>query len=153
MKCLSRIEIQEFLDKEIEPSLMAGISDHIERCENCSKLLGQAVADKALIENVIGKSGTMEDNIPVPEFVQPVLYKKRITFYRVIPFLVAASIIGIIFLFRSDKTPVMENIPEAEILLYEYYDGKDLNKMWHEKSQIIILQDEKGNVIQSIITN
>jgi len=153
MKCLSRIEIQEFLDKEIEPSLMAGISDHIERCENCSKLLEQAVADKALIENVIGKSGTMEDNIPVPEFVQPVLYKKRITFYRVIPFLVAASIIGIIFLFRSDKTPVMENIPEAEILLYEYYDGKDLNKMWHEKSQIIILQDEKGNVIQSIITN
>ena len=47
----------------------------------------------------------------------------------------------------------MQNIPEAEILLYEFYDGKDLNKMWHEKSQIIILQDEKGNVIQSIITN
>jgi len=153
MKCLSRIEIQEFLDKEIEPSLMARMSDHIEKCENCSMLFRQAVADKALIGKVIGMSDTTEDSIPVPEFVLPVLNKKRITFYKVIPYLVAASVIGIIFLFRSDKTPVLENIPEAEILLYEFYDGKDLNRMWHEKSQIIILQDEKGNVIQSIITN
>jgi hypothetical protein len=58
-----------------------------------------------------------------------------------------------ILLFRTDKIQHSENYSEAEIILYEFYDGQDLNKMWHEKSQIIILQDEKGNVIQSIITN
>ena len=153
MKCLSRIEIQEFIDRENEPSLMARISDHLAKCENCSVLYGQAVADKALIGKVIGETGVMEDDIPIPAFKRSASHKKRMTFYRLIPYLVAASVIGIIFLFRSDKTRVMEKIPEAEILLYDYYDGKDLNRMWHEKSQIIILQDEKGNVIQSIITN
>lgn len=153
MKCLSRTEIQEYLDKELEISQMKEISVHLGKCETCSKLYGQAVADKDLICKVTGQKDSYYKTIPVPEFVPPVLYKKRLAFFRLIPYLVAASIIGVIFLFRSGKTPVMQNIPEAEILLYEFYDGQDLNKMWHDNSQIIILQDEKGNVIQSIITN
>ena len=41
---------------------------------------------------------------------------------------------------------------EPEIIMYEYLDGKDMNKLWHDKSQILIIQDSEGNVIQSTIT-
>jgi hypothetical protein len=67
--------------------------------------------------------------------------------------LTAAAVIVFIFLFRSNLEPVSEKIPEAELLMFEFLDGKDLNKLWHEKTQLLIIQDEKGNVIQSIITN
>jgi len=153
MKCLSRTEIQGYIDKELEPLRMEEISGHLENCEGCSRLHRQAVADKTLIDKLIGQGNNFDEALPIPEFVPPVLYKKRITFYGLIPYLVAASFIGLIFLFRTDKVPSTEPIPEAEILLYDFYEGKDLNKMWHEKSQIIILQDDNGNVIQSIITN
>jgi hypothetical protein len=153
MKCLSRIEIQEYLDKELEPSIMADIKDHLKKCETCSILYRQAIADKVLIGELIDQVNNPDEATPVPEFVPPVLYRKRISFYRIIPYLIAASLIGMILLFRTDKIQHSENYSEAEIILYEFYDGQDLNKMWHEKSQIIILQDEKGNIIQSIITN
>jgi hypothetical protein len=151
MNCLSRIEIQEFLDKEIEPSLIARISDHIEKCDNCAKLYQQAVEDKAIIDKLLGSSS--DKNVSIPEFKYPGSRKKRNILYWVVPALVAAAIIGFIFILRFNSKPVNIKIPEAEILMYEFYEGKDLNKLWHEKTQIIILQDEKGNVIQSIITN
>ncbi|MCJ7448293.1 MAG: hypothetical protein MUO72_11415 [Bacteroidales bacterium] len=150
MKCLSRTEIQEFLDKEIEPSLMAEISDHIEKCENCSMIYQLAVEDKEMIGKLLDSS--VDENISIPEFRPPVHGRKRNIFYRAIPVMVAAAFIGFIFLFRIDREPVMERIPEAEMLMYEFLDGKDLNKLWHDKSQIFILQDEKGKVIQSFIT-
>lgn len=153
MKCLSRTEIQEFIDKEFEPSLMTEISDHIEKCKNCSSLYKQANDDKALINRLLEDDKSVDKDLPIPEFIPPVLYEKKKNIFRLIPFVVAASIIGFIFLFKPARIPVSEPIPEAEMLMYEFYDGQDLNKMWHEKSQIIILQDEKGNVIQSIITN
>lgn len=153
MKCLSRTEIQEFIDKEREPSFMAEISDHIEKCKNCSSLYKQANDDKALINRLLEDDKNVDKELSIPEFIPPVLYKKKISIYRFIPYVIAASIIGFIFLFRPAKIQLSEKIPEAEMLMYEFYDGQDLNKMWHEKSQIIILQDDKGNVIQSIITN
>ena len=151
MKCLNRTEIQEFLDKEVEPSLIARMSDHIQKCENCSMIFRKALEDKEMIGKLLDSN--IDENISIPEFRPPANSRGRNIFYRAIPVMAAAALIVFIFLFRFDRESVTERIPQAEILLFEFYDGKDLNKMWHEKSQIIILQDEKGNVIQSIITN
>lgn len=151
MKCLNRTEIQEFLDKEVEPSLMARISDHIEKCKTCEMLYTSAVKDRELINKFLGDDTDEENSIP--KFRPPVSDRGREKIYRVIPVLVAVTVIYFIFLFRFNRKPVTEKIPEAEMLIYEFYEGKDLNKLWHEKTQLLIIQDEKGNVIQSIITN
>jgi len=151
MKCLSRIEIQEFLDKEIEPSLMARVSDHIEKCEKCSSIYKEAVEDKTMIEKLLMID--VDDKILIPEFRLPVSSRKSNMLTRTVPFLAVAVLTGFILLFRYDRKPEFEKIPEAEMLMYEFYEGKDLNKLWHEKKQILIIQDERDNVIQSIITN
>jgi len=151
MKCLNRIEIQEFLDKEIEPSLIARISDHIEKCEKCSSLYREAVEDNGMINKLLGDSS--QDKISNPPFKRTVFGKKRDRLFGIVPILTAAAVIVFIFLFRSHREPVSEKIPEAELLMYEFLDGQDLNKLWHDKTQLLIIQDEKGNVIQSIITN
>lgn len=151
MKCLNRIEIQEFLDKEIEPSVMARISDHIEKCERCSSRFREAVEDKGMINKLLGDSP--QDKISIPPFKRSVFGKKRNRFFSIVPILTAAAVIVFIFLFRSHREQVSGKIPEAELIMHEFLDGKDLNKLWHEKTQLLIIQDEKGNVIQSIITN
>lgn len=151
MKCLSRIEIQEFLDKEIEPSLMARVSDHIEKCEKCSSLYKEAIEDKALIEKLLMID--VDEKISIPEFRLPVSSAKRNMLIRTVPFLAVAVLTGFILLFRYGRKPEFEKIPEAEMLMYNFYEGKDLNKLWHEKKQILIIKDERDNVIQSIITN
>jgi hypothetical protein len=153
MNCLSRTEIQEFLDKEIEPSQMAGISDHIEKCEICKSLYLKAVADKAMLNSFLDHEKSDIDDLQVPAFRYPKSSRKRKLLLRSIVMLAAAILTGLILLLHYDRRPTYEKIPEAEILMQEFYDGQDLNKMWHEKSQIIILQDDKGNVIESIITN
>jgi hypothetical protein len=151
MRCLSRIEIQEFLDKEVDSSLEAMISDHIEKCEKCSLLYKEAKEDKILINNLLKID--IDEMQSIPEFRLPVIPKERSLLTRIVPLLTAAVLIGFILLFRYDKKPKIEEITEAEMLMYDFYEGKDLNKLWHEKKQILIIKDERDNVIQSIITN
>jgi hypothetical protein len=152
MKCLSRIEMQEFSDKEVSAAIEADIINHLNYCSRCKELLRKVNEDKALINNVLNQIDFKDEKAEIPVFKLPVKKRKRV-FLRTIIVAAAAIIAGLIFLVRSEKTTVNEPIPEAEMLIYQFYEGKDLNKMWHDKSQIIILQDEKGNVIQSIITN
>jgi hypothetical protein len=153
MKCLSRIEMQEYIDNEAISGTKNEIAKHIENCELCSSLYKEANGDKALINRLLDVMVNENESITIPEFKTSIIEKSSPGFIRYSFVLAAAALIGFIFLFRIDRKPVTEKIPAAEILMYEFYDGKDLNRLWHDKSQIIIIQDEKGNVIQSIITN
>jgi len=152
MKCLSRIEMQEFADGEVSHAVENDIINHISACENCKALLQEVNDDKSFINNMLSQPGESGYESAIPEFVVPVRNRKRI-FPGIITIVAAAIITGFIFLVRTEKDTVRESIPEAEMLMYEFLDGKDLNKLWHEKTQILIIQDGKGNVIQSIITN
>ena len=145
--------MQEYIDREVGPSVKAEVQRHLTDCVKCTALLRQASEDRDKINKFLDQADILNETGAIPEFKLPAVERKRNIFYRFVPVLIAASIIGFIFLFRFDRERVTEKIPESEILIYEFYDGKDLNKMWHEKSQIFILQDEKGNVIQSIINN
>ena len=150
MNCLNRFEIQEYIDKEIAPGIRDEIAKHFETCKNCMILYKQAIEDKELIKKLLIESDSIYIETSLPQFKFSEVTRKKRIYFRLIPVMVAASIIAFILLFRPGKVPVSENIPEAEILLYRYYEGQDLNKMWYQKSQIIILQDEKGNMIEPI---
>lgn len=152
MKCLNRLEMQESIDKEVDPAIEIEIQNHIENCEKCSTLYNKALEDKSMINRLLSQRGPIRETDSIPEFKFPISKKKKNISFRLITVLVAASLIGFIFLFRFDREPVTEKIPEAEMIMYEFLDGKDLNKLWHDKSQILIIQDEKGKVIQSTIT-
>ncbi len=152
MKCLSRIEMQEYIDKEVDPAIEAEIKNHLENCEKCASLYIEAIEDKTLINRLLNTIVPENETEIIPEFKHPGIQSKKVNFIRVAIVLAAASLIGLIILFRFDRKPVTEKIPEAEMIMYEYLDGKDLNKLWHDKSQIFIIQDEQGNVIQTTIT-
>lgn len=152
MKCLSRIEMQEYIDREVDPATEAEINSHLVNCEKCTSLYTKAIEDKTLITNLLNTIVLKNETEVIPEFKLPKLKSKKVIFIRIGIVLAAASLIGIVFLLRFDRKPVTEKIPEAEMIMYEYLEGKDLNKLWHDKSQIFILQDEQGNVIQTTIT-
>ncbi len=144
--------MQEFIDKEVALPAENEILSHLKNCEKCTSLYNKAVDDKALVNNLLSQVVPEIELKSIPEFKFHFIKKERNISLRLITVIAAASLIGFIFLFRFDREPVTKKIPEAEIIMYEYLDGKDLNKLWHDKSQILIIQDEKGNVIQSTIT-
>jgi|WetSurMetagenome_2_1015567.scaffolds.fasta_scaffold190049_2 hypothetical protein len=152
MKCLNRIEIQEYIDKEVDSVLGVEIQNHLKNCKKCSSLYDEAIGDKTMLNNVFRKVEELSRPGSIPEFTFPVIDNKKNIPVRFILIIAAASIIGFIFLFHIDRKPITEANIEPEIIMYEYLDGKDMNKLWHDKSQILIIQDSKGNVIQSTIT-
>jgi hypothetical protein len=152
MKCLNRIEMQEYIDKEVDPVIEIEMQNHLKTCEKCASLFNEALNDKAKINKLVGQVGPIDEADSIPEFKFPVIRENRSISFRFVLITVAASLIGFILLFHFEKEPLTAKVPEAEILIYEFYDGKDLNKLWHDKAQILIIQDEKGNVIQSTIT-
>jgi hypothetical protein len=144
--------MQESIDKEVIPAIEIEIQSHLKNCEKCSSLHKQAVEDKAEINSLLSLVDSVNETDSIPEFKLLFTKRKKTIYLRAVTVIAAASLIGFIFLFRYDRKPVTEKIPEAEIIMYEFLDGKDLNKLWHDKSQILIIQDEKGKVIQSTIT-
>jgi hypothetical protein len=153
MRCLNRIEMQIFLDKETDQASEKEILDHLKNCSKCSKLRQQALKDMSMIDKLLSENESNNNAIQVPEFKYLIPKRRTSIYYKIIPLIAAASIIGLIFWFsNTEKEPVSDIIPEADIIMYEFLDGKDLNKLWHDKTKIIIIQDEKGKVIQSTIT-
>lgn len=150
MKCLSRIEMQEYIDGEVNSTFEKEILIHLEGCDNCTSVYKEAVSDKGFLNKLLTVADSGNELQLIPDFKY--MGKKRQSFIRIAVIVAAASMIGVLFLFRLDKVQVSAKIPEAELLMYEFYNGTDLNKMWHEQSQILIIQDEKGKVIKSIIT-
>jgi hypothetical protein len=144
--------MQEFVDKEISPAVRGEIINHLDSCEKCRILLNQVNEDKAQINKLISQTSIKDYEISIPEFTPPMKNRKTI-FLRAVTVAAAAIITGVIFLMRPGRTSETGKIPEAEIVMYEFLEGKDLNKLWHDKTQILIIQDGKGNVIQSVITN
>jgi predicted anti-sigma-YlaC factor YlaD len=153
MNCLSRIEMQEYVDNEVAPAAGVEIHEHLGKCNKCTDLYNLILNDKNQINRLLAEAEEEVTEGVIPQFNPPEGRRIKKIYLRVTEILVAASIIGLMIIIRPSGTPAFTTIPEAEMMVYEFYDGKDLNQMWHDKSQIIFLQDEKGNVIQSIITN
>ena len=152
MKCLSRAQMQEYIDNETNSVAENEIVKHLEVCEKCSSLYKEAIEAKSLINKLLDVTRPENESEIIPEFKHSVIRNKRPAVIRLAVVLTAAAVIGLVFLFPFNRKPLIEEMPDAEILMFEFYDGKDLNKMWHDKSQILIIEDGKGNVIQSIIT-
>lgn len=118
--------MQEFSDKEVSAATEAIILEHLAICERCRELLDSVKDDKTLLNNFLNQTNLSEDESSVPEFVFPAKPGKKI--YILVSVIAAAAIItGFIFLMRPGKQHfVSEPIPEAELLMYEFYEGKDL---------------------------
>jgi hypothetical protein len=152
MRCLSRVEIQKYIDNEVDPTVYGEMSEHIRNCSGCSVLYKEATQDKELMNRFINMAEGHDKNETVPVFKIPVDKRFPVSFKWAILLLAAASLTGFIIFIRIDNKQQKTTIPEAEIIRMEYLDGNDLNKLWHDKSQILIIEDEKGNVIQTTIT-
>jgi hypothetical protein len=150
MNCLNRVEVQEYIDNEISSDRRAEIEQHLSLCSSCRELYGRALSDKDLINGLLHG---LENEIPVPskDFSYPERGRKKHNSLYIIMVMAAASVITFILLFRQ-RSDVVEEIHDEEKLVQDFYDGKDLNKMWHDNSQILILKDDDGN-IQSVLTN
>ena len=106
MKCLNRSEMQEYIDNEVTSDAENEIVKHLEDCEKCSSLHREAIEDKTLINKILNVTVTVNESEIIPEFKHPVIKNKRPVFIRFAVVLIAAAVIGFIFLFRFNRKPV-----------------------------------------------
>jgi anti-sigma factor RsiW len=148
MKCLTRVEMQAYIDKEMGGALDSLVNDHLRRCERCARLHDEVVADNKLVLDALDIVGKELMGDPVPSFEYPGGRKRRKIFPFIAAIVAAASVTGAVLIIKPLKNgnPTGDLI-EAEMMMLEYYEGKDLNKMWQERSQPVVIKDEEGNVI------
>ncbi len=150
MKCLSREDIQKFIDREYNPVEQDEILQHLQVCRECSQLHAQAESDKALIQQLFFVLKSGNENVPIPEFQRPFSERKRRILWILAPVMAAASV-GVFLLLQTHRDRPVNEIPGPEMFMYEYQQGKDLNEIWHEKGRILLIQDQQGKTIQPVI--
>jgi hypothetical protein len=148
MKCLTRIEMQAYIDNEIGEAMDSLVNDHLKECERCARLHDEVVADKELVFNTLDIVDKEFTGDSAPSFKYPGDRKRGKIFPYIAIILAAASVTGAILLIKPLKNvDPGDDLIETEMMMFEYYEGKDLNKMWRERSQPVVIKDEEGNVI------
>ena len=157
MNCLDRITIQMYLDNEVPDEQVSGIQLHLEECETCKKLFEDAREGRSEVKAFLSKLHEGERSISTPPFDPGI---KRIRFRKRIPisllWKVAAGIallIGLFWIIQSRPSSQEISMDQAELLLLELMGDVEPNKAWHNGQMGIIILDEKGNVLQSFISN
>ena len=158
MNCLNRVAIQEYIDKELDVTQIRKIESHLHDCEVCSQLYEEANSDKTEINDFISQLDGVEDSTTVPDFSYHGRRKKS-GYYRVtsyLPLKVAASIvfsIGLFFILRTNQSPPNLASEDADLLILELIGNTDPNKAWHNSEMAIVMVNEKGEVIQSFLSD
>ena len=158
MNCLDRVDIQQYIDSEVDVLRRDMIESHLQQCNRCKELYETAIQDKRIINEFISHTYSENEIIAVPEF-DIKLQKKKSFFYRVtssLPFKVAASIaflIGLFFIIRTNVSPPVVASEDADLMIMELFGNTEPNKAWHNGQMVIILVDENGEVIQSFLSD
>ena len=158
MNCLDRVTIQEYIDKELDDTQIRKIESHLHECEVCSKLYEEANSDISEINEFISLLDGVEDSNTVPGFSFSERKKKSI-YSRVtssLPLKVAAGIallIGLFFIMRTNQSPPNLASEDADLLILELIGNTDPNKAWHNSEMAIVMVNEKGEVIQSFLSD
>jgi len=157
MNCLDRVDIQEYIDSEVDILRRDMIESHLKQCNRCKELFETAIQDKRIINEYISQTYTENEIVIVPKFDFK-LQKKNSPFYRVtssLPFKVAASIAFLIGLFFIIKTNVQSPdvaYNDADLLILELIGNTEPNKAWHNGQMVFVIVNEKGEVIQSFLS-
>ena len=157
MNCLDRITIQMYMDNELPADRSAEIQVHLKKCETCKKLLENSKVGRSEVHALLSTLHEGESSISTPPF-DPDIKRKKIRKRNPISLLwkVAAGIallIGLFWITQSRPSSQELTSDQAELLLLDLMGDMEPNKAWHNGQMGIIILDEKGEVLQSFISN
>lgn len=157
MNCLDRVDIQKYIDSEVDVLRRDMIESHLQQCKSCKELYETAIHDKTMINELITQTYAENETIVLPEF-DIKLNKKKSSLLKVtssLPFKVAASIaflIGLFVIIRTNVSHTNVVSENADLLVLELIGNTDPNTAWHSSQMVIILTNEDGEVIQSFLS-
>ena len=151
MKCLNRYEMQLYIDNELSLEKKNEIHIHVQNCKICLELFNEANKEKQTLFNVLSLCDEANPETNIPHFDIP---KRKNKIFAIRALKIAASvalIISLYFIFQKKELPdnKTDNIP---ISFIEPIDNSDPNKKWHNNQMEIIITDEKGNIVESFIS-
>jgi len=157
MNCLDRITIQIYLDNELPADRSAEIQVHLKKCETCKQLLEYSRVSRSEVHAFLSTLHEGGNSISTPPF-DPDIKRKKIRKRNPISLLlkVAAGIallIGLFWIIQSRPSSQELTPDQADLLLLELMGDVEPNKAWHNGQMGIIILDEKGDVLQLLISN
>ena len=143
MTCISIEMIQKYIDNEVTPEEVALIENHVIQCKTCAAKIKMQLKLATYAKNSINMLA--DETIDIPEFVNPLLHKKRhiITTRRLV-YSVAVACILLFFLiiFKTKGTADEKNVYFMQLVEYDY----DANRTLLEQQMIIEIIDPEGKV-------
>ncbi|NOY36476.1 MAG: hypothetical protein GXO83_02775 [Chlorobi bacterium] len=150
MNCLNRDQIQAYIDGETGPVTKKQWEEHMASCARCKALYREAKDEIQLLHETLASFDHHPVEIPQPDrFTRRhrIVRKKHLhLLLQVAALLVMIFGITVIISRNAVKKRLYTNIEKTTRKLTE---DKDLNEMWRENQSVIIITNNKGEVIQS----
>ena len=158
MKCLDRVTIQEYIDNEMDDLQSEQVRSHLSECEKCRELYTTALDDKRRIESLLSQIDDKEESIKIPEFNHEIKRRSLSKAIGASLFLKIAAgtaiILGLFWLIYSTYlSPEQPELSEADLVALELLRDIGPNKAWHNTHTVFVITNEKGEVIQSYLSN
>lgn len=149
MNCLSEIDHQRYIDKEMDDNSLVAISKHLESCEKCMKVYLDILDEIRFVnESLSVLSVDPKDIPPVDQFVSKTkTQKKSVTISMFIKLAAAILILGLSFTVVWDyfQKPVIENYNDK--IVYDIMEDYDPNEQWHD-NQMIVTISNPDNIVE-----
>lgn len=151
MKCLSRIDMQLYIDNEFSSEKKTEIEKHLQNCNDCNELFIEATKEKLDVLAMLSFCDERNAACNIPEFKVPVK-KYKINRFQVLK--IAASIILVFGLYFALHEKAEYNKKPVDTLssAFESIDNSDPNKKWHKKQMEVVITDANGNIEETFIS-
>ncbi len=153
MNCLNNIELQSYIDNELDIITTKNVQSHIESCNKCSEQYDELLEDIRNINESISEIEIPSFNIPpIDNLVknqQSTTKTHRLStlvkFAAAIVFLIVSFSVVNNYYKHSGKS--IEN----ELIIYELANDSDPNEQWHNSEFVVTLSSANDEIILSVI--
>jgi len=155
MSCLDRVTLQEYLDHEMNKKEALRVHAHLRECEVCVNLFEELKSDRDQAMEFLSQEVKNKDSIAIPDPAFNMrkdkgLYQRMWTSKLLKAAAGIALVLGIFLIYQYRAVPGSPDLGEAELLYLELIGNADPNTAWHNGQTLIVLTNEKGEIIHSI---
>jgi predicted anti-sigma-YlaC factor YlaD len=149
MNCLSREEIQEYVDMEMDALKRISVIKHLNSCEECGKLHKEQLDDIRFISESLNILEISPDEIPSIEKYVKNRLKHRFVISDILKAVAAIFVITISVSLSIIYFGSSENKPNNDWMVNNVNEYSDPNKQWHDNQMIITLLDNNNELVLS----
>lgn len=153
MNCLNNIELQKYIDNELDANTRAAMSNHLDFCKKCTESHMELLKGIQLINESLDVLFSEPGPIPpVDQYLRKSVPKTKTPSMKILLKIAAAVLVlavsfSVIHYYSQQHT----EIPKNECIVYELMSDYDPNEQWHNNQMLVTISNANNEIEFSFI--